>query len=59
MKIEFENGSKIETIDSAEEPKRGYMRGGKLTDKEYRELLYNEQVRAEDIVSKLIKELGL
>lgn len=56
MKIEFENGSKIETIDSSGESKRGYIKGRRFTDKEYRRFLYNEQIQAEDRVSKLIEE---
>ncbi len=59
MKTEFENGSKIENIDSVGESQRGYIKSRRLTDKEYRRFLYNEQIQAEDRVSKLIKELGL
>lgn len=59
MNIKFDNGSKIKSIDSAEETKRGYIRGKRFTNKEYRDFLYNEQIQAENRVSKLIKELSL
>ena len=59
MKIKFENGSKIETIDSKEETKRGYIRGRRLTDKEYRQIIDNEIYQTECNVSKILKEFGL
>lgn len=59
MNIKFENGSKIETIDFKEGTKRGYIRGRKLTDKEYRKMIDNEIFQAECGVSKILKELGL
>lgn len=58
MKIKFENGSKIEMIDSKEGTKRGYIRGRRLTDKEYREMIDNEIFQTEYRVSKILKELG-
>lgn len=59
MKIKFGNGSEINTLDTKDDPKRGYIRGRRLTDKEYREVLFREQVKAEDRVDKIINELGL
>ena len=59
MKIKFENGSEINTLDVKNDSKRGFIRGRRLTDKEYREVLFREQVQAEDRVDKIIKELGL
>lgn len=58
MKIKFENGSEINTLETKGESKRSCIRGRRLTDKEYREVLFREQVQAEDRVDKLIKELG-
>ena len=59
MKIKFVNGSEINTLDVKNDSKRGFIRGRRLTDKEYREVLFREQVQAEDRVDKIIKELGL
>ena len=59
MKIKFENGSEINTLDVKNDSKRGCIRGRRLTDKEYREVLFSEQVQAEDRVDKIVKELGL
>ena len=57
MKIKFENGSEINTLDTKNDSKRGCIRGRRLTDKEYREVLFREQVQAEERVDKIIKEL--
>lgn len=59
MKIKFKNGSEINTLGVKNDSKRGFIRGRRLTDKEYREVLFREQVQAEDRVDKIIKELGL
>lgn len=59
MEIKFENGSKIETIDFKEGTKRGRIRGWRLTNKEYREMIDNEIFQTECGVSKILKELGL
>jgi len=59
MKIKFENGSKIETIDSEEETKRGYIMGRRLTNKEYKQMIDNEIYQTECNVSKILKEFGL
>lgn len=59
MKIKFKNGSEINTLDINNDSKRGYIRGRRLADKEYREVLFREQVQAEDRVDKITKELGL
>lgn len=59
MKIKFENGSEINTLDVKNDSKRGFIRGRRLTDKEYREVLFREQIQAEDRVDKIIKELWL
>lgn len=57
--IKFENGSVIHSIGSKEDVKRGYIRGRRLTNKESREMLFREQVKAEERVSKMIELLGL
>lgn len=57
--ISFENGSKIKVLETQQDSKRGYIRGRRLTDEEYRRMIYEEQVQAEDRVSIMIKELGL
>lgn len=59
MKIKFKNGSEINTLDTKNDSKRDCIRGRRLTDKEYRELLFREQVQTEDRIDKIIKELGL
>lgn len=35
MKIKFENGSEINTLDVKNDSKRGFIRRRRLTDKEY------------------------
>lgn len=59
MDIKFENVSVIHSNDSKEDVKRGYIRGRRLTNKESREMLFREQVKAEERVSKMIELLGL
>ena len=59
MDIKFENGSEITTLETNCDIKRGYVRGRRLTDKEYQEMLFREQVQAEERIDRLIKELGL
>lgn len=44
MKIKFENGSKIQSI-SSEENKRGYIRCMKLTDEEYKQIMFIENTK--------------
>ena len=36
-----------------------FIRGRKLTDKEYREMLFREQVQTEEKLDKIMKELGV
>ncbi len=57
--IKFQNGSNIETINTKEESKRGYIKGHRLTNQEYRNIVDNEIFQAECNVSKILKELGL
>lgn len=59
MNIKFENGSEINTLDVKNDSKRGCVRGRRLTDKEYREILFRENVQSEERVCKIIKELGI
>lgn len=59
MDIKFENGSEITTLNTNGDVKRGCVRGRRLTDKEYQEMLFREQVQAEERIDRLIKELGL
>ena len=59
MNIKFENGSEINTLDVKNDSKRGCARGRRLTDKEYREIFFRENVQAEERVSKIIKELRI
>ena len=59
MNIKFENGSEITALKTNSDEKRGCIRGRRLTDKEYKEMLFREQVQAEETISKLVKELGL
>lgn len=59
MKIKFENGSEINTLETKGESKRGCIRGRRLTDKEYREVLFRGNVQSEERVCKIIKELGI
>jgi len=47
MMIVLNNGSKIKTIDTKEESKRGYIKGRRLTDKEYRQMIDNEIYQTE------------
>lgn len=57
--IKIENGSEIHSLDSKDDINRGYIRGRRLTDKEYQSMLFREQVKAEERVSKIIELLGL
>lgn len=57
--ISFENGSKIKVLETQQDPKRGYIRCRRLTDEEYRRMIFEEQGQAEGRVSIMIKELGL
>lgn len=59
MNIKFENGSEINTLDVKNDSKRGCVRGRRLTDKEYREILFRENVQSEERICKIIKELGI
>lgn len=59
MKIKFENESEIRNIGTSEDVKRGCIRGRQLTNKEYKSMIYNEQIQAEERVSKIIKKLGI
>lgn len=59
MNIKFENGSEINTLDVKNDSKRCCVRGRRLTDKEYREILFRENVQSEERVCKIIKELGI
>ena len=58
MKIKFKNGSEINTLDTKDDCKRSFIRGRQLTDKEYEEILFIEQVQAEYKLDKIIKALG-
>lgn len=57
-KIIFKNGSYIKIIPS-KESKHGYIRGKRLTDEEYKRMIFRENINAEQIVNNIIKELGL
>ena len=57
-KIIFKNGSYIKIIPS-KEYKHGYIRGKRLTDEESRQIIFRENINAEQIVNNVIKELGL
>lgn len=39
--------------------KRGYIRGRRLTDKEYQEMIFNEQTKTEEKLDKILEILGL
>ena len=58
-KIKFENGSEISSVNGCEDNKRGYIRGRRLTDKEYQYMLMMEEDRAQERVDKMMKILGL
>ena len=57
--IKFKNGSEIHSVDESNDSKRGYIRGMKLTDEEYRRMIYCEQVKAEEKLDEILKILGL
>ena len=57
--IKFKNGSEIQSIDEPKDVKRGYIRGRRLTDEEYRELIFNEQIKAEEKLDKILEIMGL
>ena len=56
MEIEFKNGSKIQSL-SSDENKRGIIRSKRLTDKEYRQMMFDEYVRTEERIDKVMKIL--
>ena len=55
MIIKFKNGSEIQSIDESNDSKRGYIRGGRLTDEEYQRIIYCEQVKAEEKLDEILK----
>ena len=57
--IKFKNWSEIRSIDKLNDSKRGYIRGRRLTDKEYQRMIYCEQVKAEEKLDEILKILGL
>lgn len=57
--IKFQNGSNIETIDTKKESERGYIRGHRLTNQEYRKIIDNEIFQAECNVNKILKKFDL
>lgn len=59
MVIKFENGSEIHSIETNGDSKRGYVRGRRLSDREYKYMITNEQVMAEEKLDKSMKILGL
>lgn len=59
MEIKFENGSEIRTISNEDNIKHGYIRGRRLTDKEYQEMIFNEQTKAEEKLDKILEILDL
>ena len=59
MNIIFKNGSEIKTIEAKNDSKKDCIRLRRLTDKEYKEMIFREQVQAEERVDRIIKELNL
>ena len=59
MEIKFKNGSEIRTISNGDNAKRGYIRGRRLADNEYQEMIFNEQIRAEEKLDKILEIMGL
>lgn len=57
MLIEFKNGSKMSHIDNDNGVKGGFMRGRRLSDKEYSQLFDKEIANAENKVSELLKKI--
>lgn len=57
MLIEFKNGSKISNIDDDNGVKRGSMRGRRLSNKEYKQMIDSEIDQSDNRVTELIKAL--
>lgn len=57
MLIEFKNGSKMSHIDNDNGVKGGFMRGRRLSDKEYKQMIDSEIDNSDNRVTKLIKAL--
>lgn len=59
MTIKLTNGSEIHVIDDNELNKRGYIRGRRLTDKEYKLMMFREYVMAEEKLNYAMTIAGL
>lgn len=57
MLIEFKNGSKMSHIDNDNGVKRGIMRGRRLSDKEYNQMINTEINNSDNRVTEMIKAL--
>lgn len=57
MLIEFKNGSKMSYIDDDNGVKRGTMRGRRLSDKEYKQMIDSEIDNTDYRVTEMIKAL--
>lgn len=55
--IEFKNGSKMSHIDDDNGVKRGTMRGRRLSDKEYKQMIDSDIDNSDNRVTELIKAL--
>lgn len=55
--IEFKNGSKMCQIDDDSGVKRGFIRGRRLADKEYKQMLDNDIYNSDNRVTEMIKAL--
>lgn len=54
VNIKFKNGSKISSLHNNKETKRGIIRGRRLSDKEYGQIIDKEIANAENKVSELL-----
>ena len=59
MTIKLTNGSEIHVIDDNGLNKRGYVRGRRLTDKEYELMMFREYVMAEEKLNYAMTIAGL
>ena len=59
QEIRFENGSKIRQINSHKNNERSRIRGRRLTDEEYTELMESEYLTAEEKLSRAMEIMGL
>ena len=59
MTIKLINGSEIRCITSNDDNRRGYVRGRRLTDKEYELMMFREYVTAEEKLDYAMAIMGL